>query len=552
MVNVVEIGPAVIEEEKIVEVNATTEEVQVGIISAAVEERLEPSKEDPAVVKPAVSPTPGVETEISVETKLAKEEIPATELVAHPIVEVEEAHVLEAIAPVVEQDKVVESELTQDEVTINEPIAQLPALEIEVSPAVEESIVLEQPASEETNTEDVGTNAVTERISTIEEVVIPVLTTREPIETEVAEPLPVVQPIIEPSVPVIDTIPATEPEALEQAKLDKISVDNEDTQVDTEAVPSVEEVIEPVFVPVDSASEDIVIVEQEETKESAPPASETLLPSGVEEEAIPESEHLEDVFAVSLADEDSKERDASVISANMEVDIEEKKEEGISVEGFSMVPEPITSNEEWEEVIAIPESEPAAQVVQQQVEEVPVVPVIETIALDEDEGFLVPEAEPAVQVAEEKAEENVEVVETEIVMGPLTDDHVEAKKEDEDEQMKVEGAEEEVVKEAEPEHVDEMAEETAKEIEGNAEDVEKAKEVEVENVVERKEGIATEVEEAKEVEAEIVHEMAKETTMEVEDKSVEVEKEDTEDEANKVEETAGEVEQPEDCRHSRG
>jgi hypothetical protein len=299
-------------------------------------------------------------------------------------------------------------------------------------------------------------------------------------------------------------------------------------QVDTEAVPSVEEVAEPVFVPVDSASEDIVIVEQEETKESAPPAFETLLPSGVEEEAIPESEHLEDVSAVSLADEDSKERDTSVISANMEVDIEEEKEEGISVEGFSVVPKPITSNEEWEEVIAVPESEPAAQVVQQQVEEVPVVPVIETIALDKDEGFLVPEAEPAVQVAEEKAEGNVEVVETEIVMGPLTDDHVEAKKEDEDEQMKVEGAEEEVegvMKEAEPEHVDEMAEETAKEIEGNAEDVEKAKEVEVENVVERKEEIATEIEEAKEVEAEIVDEVAKETTMEVEDKSVEVEKE---------------------------
>jgi hypothetical protein len=161
----VEIGPAVIEGENIVEVNATTEEV--GIISAAVEERLEPPRKTPQLSNRLLSPlcrlTPGVETEISVETQLAKEEISATELVAHPIVEVvEEAHVLEAIAPVVEQDKVVESELTQDEVTINEPIAQLPALEIEVSPAVEESIVLEQPASEETNTEDVGTNAVTE------------------------------------------------------------------------------------------------------------------------------------------------------------------------------------------------------------------------------------------------------------------------------------------------------------------------------------------------------------------------------------------------------
>jgi len=374
----VEIGPAVIEGENIVEVNATTEEV--GIISAAVEEKLELHKEDPAVVEPAVSSsTPVVETETSVESQLAKDNISATELVAHPIVEVEEAHVLESVAPVIDQDKVVESEPTQDEAAINEPIAQPPALEIEASPAVEEPILLEQPASEETNTEDVETDAVTEPVSTTEEVVIPVLATQELTEAEAAEPLPVVQPIVQPSVPVIDTIPATEPEAREQAKRDEISVDNEDTQVDTEAVPNVEEIVEPVFIPADSASEDIVIVEQEETTESAPPASETLLASGVEKEAIPEPEHLEGISAVPLADEDLKESDASVISANMEVDMEEEREEDISIEGYSVVPvaEHITSSEEWEEVIAVPESEPAAQVVQQQVEEVLVVPVSE-------------------------------------------------------------------------------------------------------------------------------------------------------------------------------
>jgi len=374
----VEIGPAVIEGENIVEVNATTEEV--GIISAAVEEKLELHKEDPAVVEPAVSSsTPVVETETSVESQLAKDNISATELVAHPIVEVEEAHVLESVAPVIDQDKVVESEPTQDEAAINEPIAQPPALEIEASPAVEEPILLEQPASEETNTEDIETDAVTEPVSTTEEIVIPVLATQELTEAEATEPLPVVQPIVQPSVPVIDTIPATEPEAREQAKRDEISVDNEDTQVDTEAVPNVEEIVEPVFIPADSASEDIVIVEQEETTESAPPASETLLASGVEKEAIPEPEHLEGISAVPLADEDLKESDASVISANMEVDMEEEREEDISIEGYSVVPvaEHITSSEEWEEVIAVPESEPAAQVVQQQVEEVLVVPVSE-------------------------------------------------------------------------------------------------------------------------------------------------------------------------------
>ena len=703
VVKEVEIGPALIEEENIVEVNATTEEV--GITSATVEETLEPPKEDLTVVEPVASPsTPVVETEISVEPELAEEVIPATELVAHPIVEVEEVqvleavapvveqveseptqdevtitepiaqppvleaevspvveepvvleqpileetkpedvetnaaaepvttieevevhvleavapvveqnevvegeptqdevtitepitqppvleaevsptveepaileqpileetkpedvetnaaaepvttieevevHVLEAVAPVVEQNEVVESEPTQDEVTITEPIDQPPVLEAEVSLVIEEPVVLEQPVLEETKPEDVETNAAAEPISTIEEVLIPVLATQELIETEAAEPLPVVQPIIQPSVPVIDTIPATELEALEQAKLDEISVDNEDMQVDTEAVLSVEEVVEPVSVPADSASEDIVIVEQEETTESAPPVSETLLPSREEEEAIPAPEHLQDVSAVPLADEDLKERDVSAIEANMEVDIEEEREEDISVEGFSVVPvaHHITSSEEWEEVIAVPESEPAAQVVQQQVEEVPVVPVTETIALDEEEGVLVPKAEPAVEVAEE-AEDNVEAIETETASGLPTDDLVEAKKEDEVEQMKLEVAEEEVeeamVKEAEPEHVDEIA---AKEIKGNVDDVEKAKEVEVENVVEMKEEIVKEVEEAKEIEAEIVDVMVEETAKEVEDKSVEIEKEDTEDEVNKVEEMADEVEQ---------
>ena len=86
-----EIGPAVIEGENIVKVNATTEEV--GIIFAAVEEKLELHKEDAAVVEPAVSSsTPVVETETSVESQLAKDDISATELVTRPIVEVEEAH----------------------------------------------------------------------------------------------------------------------------------------------------------------------------------------------------------------------------------------------------------------------------------------------------------------------------------------------------------------------------------------------------------------------------------------------------------------------------
>ena len=483
------IVPAAIEEEKVVEVEAVEEvgivpaaieeeKEEVGIIPAATEEKgidAELPKEELAIVEPVVSPSVlVVETEMPVEPEVAEEEVTAVELVAPAIVEVEAVHVVEEVAPVVEQDKVVETEPSQEELTITEPIIQPPALEVEASPTAEGPLVLEQPAPEENKAEDVETSAVSEPVSMIENAVIPPAA-EEIIETEAAEPLPIVQP----SVTVTDIPPATEPEAFEPPELDELPVDNEDTQVDTEAVPIAEEMVEPISVPADSASEDVV-VEREETTESAPPLSETLLASDVEVEASPAPEHLQEVSAVALADVDSKEKDISAISANMEVDVEEEMD--VSVEGFSVVaiPEPITSNEEWE-VLAVSESEPAVQVVQQQVEAIPVVPLAEITASDE-KGVLVPESESAVQVAEEKeVEESVEVVETEIAPGPLTDDLVEAKEEREDEQLGVEVVEEDVeeviVKEVEAEHVDEIAEETVKGVEDKAEEAEEAEEV---------------------------------------------------------------------------
>ena len=63
------------------------------------------------------------------------------------------------------------------------------------------------------------------------EVAIPALATQEINENETTELLPALQPIVQPSIPAIDALPATEPEAhLEQAKLDKTSVDSEKMQ----------------------------------------------------------------------------------------------------------------------------------------------------------------------------------------------------------------------------------------------------------------------------------------------------------------------------------
>jgi hypothetical protein len=501
----VEIVPAAIEEEKVVEAKAMKEEVE--IIPAAIEKAIDAElpKEELAVVETIVLPSiPVVETLRPVEPEVAKDEVAAVKLVVPAIVEVEEIHAVEGVAPVVE------AEPSQEEVTITEPIVQPSALEVEASPAAE-GLLVDHPAPEETKAEDAETSAVVEPVSIIENAVIPVSAAEEVIETEATEPLLVVQP--------------TEPEALEPAKSeDEILIDNEDTQIDTEAVPSVEEVVVPVSIPADSASEDVVIVEREE---SAPPVSEPPVASGVvEEEVIPALQHLQEVSAVPLADVDLKEKDVSAISANMEVDVEEEKED-ISVEGFSVVPipEPITSNEEWEEVLAVSESDHAIQVVQQQVEEVPVVPVLEITASDE-EDVLVPESEPAVQVAEEKAEENVEVVEAEIVPGQPTDVLAEAKEEDEAEQMKVEVVEQDV------------EEVMAKEVEDQEVEVEKADEVDKVDMVEE-----AEVDKADKVEEEVdkVEEEVDKVEEEVDKVEEEVDK--VEEEVDKVEEAADEVEQ---------
>jgi ribonuclease E len=85
--------PAAIEE-KVVEVEATEDGVEIGP-AAAIEEKgieAEPPQENLVVIdEPVVSPSVPVETEIPV---LAEEEIAAAELVAPPIVEVEEAQLV--------------------------------------------------------------------------------------------------------------------------------------------------------------------------------------------------------------------------------------------------------------------------------------------------------------------------------------------------------------------------------------------------------------------------------------------------------------------------
>jgi hypothetical protein len=126
--------------------------------------------------------------------------------IAPAIVEVEDAHAVDAVAPVVEQDKVVETEPSQEELTITEPIVQPPALEVEALPTAEGPIVLEHPAAEENKAEDVETSAVPEPVSMIENAVVPVPATEEIDEAEAAEPLPIAQP----SVAVVDILPATE------------------------------------------------------------------------------------------------------------------------------------------------------------------------------------------------------------------------------------------------------------------------------------------------------------------------------------------------------
>jgi hypothetical protein len=58
-----------------------------------------------------------------VKPEVAKEGVAVVELIAPAIVEIENVHAVEAVAPVVEQE----------ELTINEPMFQPPALEVEAS-----------------------------------------------------------------------------------------------------------------------------------------------------------------------------------------------------------------------------------------------------------------------------------------------------------------------------------------------------------------------------------------------------------------------------------